>query len=140
MKRRRRTRRADGSYTGVRLRELHAFATKAADALISLGARRIRPAYEYEPRQVVVCAGEFELDTEAGSLRVTVYGDDIMTRFADAEAGNRLVGATVSSGKWNFHPFMVGLDVGEADPEARLLDLFLERVRLILRTRSERTG
>ena len=86
------------------------FKTALTDYIISKGAR---PGRFYD----------HELDTPAGLLHVSVYGDWIATRFDDVEAGRRftkivVVGCNQYSGKWNFH--FSTESVASLDPDAAI--------------------
>jgi hypothetical protein len=74
---------------------------------------------------------EQELDTPAGLLHVTAYGDWIACRFDDVELGKRFThfygpACNPYSGKWNF---IYGIS-GPFDPDQSLADFrrYLERL------------
>jgi len=111
-KRRRRRRAPDGSLTKVMRAERVAFARRTADALLKLGAKQTEPATMQDTDHP--CGGVFALDTTAGPLRVTAYGDWIATRFED-------------------------LDLAvEADSEGLILAHFLKRLAPLLTVPAER--
>lgn len=68
---------------------------------------------------------DYELDTPAGLLHVSIYGNWIATRFDDVEAGKQFtercgVPCNPYSGKWNFHfstASVVSLDPATATAE-----------------------
>lgn len=105
-------------------REEIAFATATRDAMLALGAKEVFPASDNAPGCLAVSMGEYEIDTKAGLLRITAGGKDICTRFVYPQNGN---------GKWNFHKFAVGIEHDQPDPERKLLKLFLDNLRPILR-------
>lgn len=46
---------------------------------------------------------DFRMNTKAGPLFITVYDNWVHTRFDYAQVGEKFVGASVPSGKWNHH-------------------------------------
>jgi hypothetical protein len=93
------------------------FKRNITEYLVSLGAR---PGHFYD----------YELDTPAGLLHLTVYENWVATRFDDVDLGRAFTeptGCNVSnrySGKWNFH-FSEGTTPEAAMPS---LGFWLERL------------
>jgi hypothetical protein len=82
--------------TTKRLARAHVAFKQAVTAyIVSKGARRVDEFYDYE------------IDTPAGPLGISVWDDAIMARFADLDRGKSFT-STVGlpcnpfSGKWNF--------------------------------------
>jgi hypothetical protein len=114
-----------------------AFANATSAAMLELGAKQTRDAYDNGPEALVIYAGEFTTNTKAGPLVVQAYGDWIPTRFEDAERGAALTTASMN-GKWNWYPHQVGVLRGKRDEGHKTLTLFLEHLRPILLAPGER--
>lgn len=70
------------------------FIKTVTDLLLRLGARK-----------AVVTTYDYEIDTQAGVLALTVYNNWLATRFEDVAAAKKLLGAAINqhTGKWNWH-------------------------------------
>ena len=73
---------------------------------------------------------DFEMDTPAGLLHLSVYGNWIATRFDDVALGRRFCDCNPFSGKWNFH---FGFDgtVVSLDPEKAIAHFGSQLERLL---------
>ena len=111
---------ARGQITKRLARAHAAFKQAVTKYIVSKGARRVDQLYDYE------------IDTPAGLLGISVWDDAIMTRFSDVDRGKSFT-STVGlpcnpfSGKWNFH---FANDPTSLEPNAVLahFGLYLERL------------